>query len=278
MIMLTKKTISNYVSSFLLLKDGRLAVIAGYFIYIYNSKNLNCELIIKEKTRIKLIIQLQNEKLISLSNYINIYIINENKYYCEYTYYLENNLHITFLTSISNDEFVTYADKFFTFWHYRDQYITKKKYEIIIRVDTLFRVQSCNIIFVSNKNLYLSFYYDLDKHKESKDIPLYCRSANNICELKNKRLCALMERRYSLSFPFEIDIINLNNMIIESSIIWPMMMWDNFYYIIKIEDNGFLYNTEKGLYFINPFGSNKFSLKINFIKGKIIKTLNNEII
>ena len=41
----------------------------------------------------------------------------------EISYYLENNLHITFLTSISNDEFVTYADKFFTFWHYRDQYI-----------------------------------------------------------------------------------------------------------------------------------------------------------
>lgn len=243
------KTISHHtkdISFIFLLKDKRLASCSkDKTIKIFNPlNNYTCDMtIIGHWGVISSLCQLDNGNLVSCSwdKTIKIWSIKKKSYQCLFTIVKAHDDYVNDVVTISNNRIVSCSrNNLIKIWEGNSPY-NKKPLKII----DVHRTYVLSVLYVKTKDLLLS------KSTDNKLIIIsvksyQCISIINNIDLIGSSIYPIDNDRVIIGGSFSIYIINLNNMIIESTIKDPKL--DFVFSFLKLNDNHILCGCSDGKY------------------------------
>ena len=233
--LIKKVNLKNQIRAALLLKDGRLAVSYDTSIYIYNTENYECDIIIKGHKSVGIeLVQLDNEKLITAAEEVKIYKLFKTSYICEFSFLPEGG-RIFQLVALANNRMVSCHDKpYLIFWSSKPPYKKLKKVKTGIReFDILYGVKKRkNLLFCCEMNN--DFVYVWNSKTYHCITCITCTeigSYNGFLEIANNKL--IISNSSSIA-----SVINLETLAVEKKYEWKkddddLENFDCFYEIKK---------------------------------------------
>lgn len=209
------------VQSSLILKDRRFAFSCGSLVYVYDLQNYKCDLIIKGHRReVFRISQLQNGRLVALSDLLKIFIITKNQYWCEFIYYPDKDDMITSVVQISNNRMIWSSFKpHLTFWNSNPPYKIRKTVKIGeedegMSYDGLYKMKKRkHTLLCYQEFCFTLFFFDYKICKTCYISETCVQSINNILETLNRKLLVSDQ-------DYKVVVIDIDTLDIEKYYKW----------------------------------------------------------